>query len=62
MNVQIILDLTEEEASLLAESMCFYWDRGSGGEGWQSDELSELSSKVEQAVGQAIEKAMVKMD
>lgn len=51
--MKITLDLTEQEAQILVDILIFHWDEGPVDSGWQSNELSNLSSKICLSVGQA---------
>jgi hypothetical protein len=40
------LNLTQSELTQIYTALCNYTDKGQGDEGWQSNELDEVSTKV----------------
>ena len=50
------LELSEDELEYLADILTSYYDEGPSDHGWQSDELSKFSSKIEVFVSKKLKK------
>ena len=48
--MKIQLELTKKQLDLLIDTLESYWDEGPHGEGWQSNELIELTRIVTDCV------------